>query len=575
MILRILPLALLLAPACRPDKADDTEATGDDSATTGDDGGGDDSDPGGDDGGDDTDSGDGGDGGDDTDSGDGGGGDDGGDDTGIDDFEPYTVGDWTAVSSNRKDFAAFGYELLEFNISETASEPYESLYEGKVPTFYVYKPLGTDKSDTVPLLVWLHGGTIGDDTAVELGKGAWPDACNPANVQTFVDKTFQAPSFIPAFVADRGWAMVIPRGDWCDVWSGLGPDDPVDPDRHFGYYHAKKAVDFVRAGNAGFLTSELYGWGTSAGAGAVFSFSYRYGGFSGVIFDSGLASTFNYEAETGDPSLQHIFGGEAYTESGEPNGDVYERYAITSAATLVEDYGYTVPTFVAWNTLDAQVPPQQPNLLIDAMDANYGAAVNHGSHDFDHLAPTGTYHVQSIYGLIPWGYFGYSFVDFLEGKDVIIVEAEDGCATEGVCTTGEVKSVAEDPSLTNYSKSTVIQVLPGSVGVAYSAPLPDGIQDGDTVTVAAVIKAAGHGGIKDTIPLYEMSYSEGGSPVSLAVPAGDMVPEKVDDELIWLNQYSSTRFSFTVTDASAGELSIRTTGAAVLYVDAVIYAVDP
>ena len=491
------------------------------------------------------------------------------DDTGDTDTEE-PEGDWVKTATEKGSWAeAYGYEVATYTLSEAAADQYDSLYDGERPTFYMVRPVEPDASREYPVLAWFHGGTIGDDSKEV------PDACSQENVTDFAYGAAFDPHFVPRWVADREWVMVIPRNDWCDAWQGMGVDDPVDPEHHFGYYHAARALDWVRADESGLKVSDdLYGWGTSAGAHGVTTFAARYGNFDSIIFDSGIGSMFMYYTLNDQAAGRHIFGGDPYTKSGDPNGDIWQRYADSSPYYLVGEAGFDVPMFVPWNSQDTLVQDTQIGSLLDAIGTTWDDTARWGSHDYNHKAPGTLFHVQSVYGFSPWGYFGNAYLDFLEGKNLHIVEAEDGCAVGGQpCNIGEVITDNEIGSAyAAFSGATVRESGIGEAGTLYSGRVPSEVPAGASVKAYVAMRGDNYDGIDGSQEFGAIQYTENATvAAATTLTVGDLSPEvgATDQEMV--AQYHTTAVEFTAGKGTDRYVTVISAGRIVLAVDAVLF----
>jgi acetyl esterase/lipase len=481
------------------------------------------------------------------------------------------------VSIDKKNFADFGYELVTYQVTDEAPDPYDSLFDGEQPTFYVWRPMDVSPDEELPLLVWFHGGAIGDDTAAESG-GDFPDACSYSNItEDFIATNLQGPSKAPKLAADRRWAMVLVRNDWCDAWQGWGPDDPVDPERHYGYYHAARTMDWLREGHAGFEVDDdkIFGWGTSAGSTAAVIAASRYPEMDAVAFDSGLSSFITYYERAGTDygtttaEMEHIFGGAPYDEDGEPNGEVYERYQAASPDSLILDGGLRIPIFIAWNNMDANVGAVHAQDLISAVSATYGEDTRWYAHDYNHQYPGDRGHVQTIYAFPPLGYSPYAIFEFFDGYRVAFVEAEEGCArTECV---GDVIDDSLDTTISGFSQALGREGGPGESGLLYSGPMPPGLAAGHEVRVSMAMKATGHETLDPATEIGKLVYVEGGVTIAEEpLLAGNLSVSGASDAEV-INQYDNSWLSFEVGDPAQGELKVFTYGLNTLRLDMAIY----
>lgn len=483
---------------------------------------------------------------------------------------PPPIPDFVEVALDRVTHEQDGFEIATFELNPEADAQYGSLFEGQRPMFYFGRPT-TPMEGPVPFLIWVHGGALGDDSSGDL-----PAGCTEEAVTGYADKTVEN-DFLPLVLAARaGWGFVIPRNDWCDFWTGLGPDDPVDPEHHHGYRHFERVLDFVRTGQAGLDNDgTLYGWGTSSGGGAVIHASARYGGFAGIIADSAPSSMLLYYE--GDPTpLEHIFGGAPYDEAGAPT-ESWQRYADASSEWLVEDGGYRVPVYVTWNTQDTLIAPTQPSRLQEALATVYEPlGLNWGGHDFDHPAPGAQHHTQSKWPQVPWGYTGVALNAFLSGKRVSWIEAEDGCdgADAGECTVGALVTGTVDTEFeAGFSGATAREsrAAEGS-GVLWQDHLPDDLPTGTTITASFVMAARGIDDEPAGTPVATLTWSEGSASASRLLTVSDFAPESDATHDQTLHQYNTTTLDLTVTTAGVGTLAVRSHGLGRLAMDAIIFS---
>lgn len=502
------------------------------------------------------------------------GGDSGGDsgDSG-DSADPN--GEWIVSALDTERFADEGYEIVTWTLNQALPDAYDSPFEDLDPTFYMVRP--TRRADaTGPVIVWFHGGTLGvedgdaGDETDEIG------GCSEEKVLQNAEKTLEN-EFLPVVASmRRGWAILIPRNDWCDYWTGLGDDDPVEPGVRYGYENVARMLDFVLDGQAGYpATGERYAWGTSAGGGAAIHVAAKYGGFSSIVSDSAPSSMFLYWAAV--PSApERIFGGPPYDEAGAKTV-YYDRYAAASAETLITDLGFEVPIAVTWNRKDTLNGPTQPTSLVNALSATYTAkGIGWYEHDYSHLAPAPYYHTQSKWPQVPWGYTGQALMQFFDGEHLLWVEAEDGCLGDlaALCEVGAVVEEATDADhVAAFSNGTMIQAKSSEgSGVAWVDTLPDDLPLDTEITATMVIEIQGVSSETDPdTALGTLEYIEGATTVKRQFTAADFAPESgaTTDEL--LAQYASTAITFTARESGAGLIRWTTRSTGRTNLDAVIY----
>jgi hypothetical protein len=491
-------------------------------------------------------------------------------DTDADTGYPVVIlGDGVArMSVDTETFAALNYQLVTYEITEEASDAYASLYVGQRPTFHVWRPADALPDERLPLVLFHHGGAMGDDSTET------PHQCQAEQIGNWLARHLQGGTGLPWIIALDRAVLLAPRNDWCDGWQGLGPSDPVDPVNHYGYYHEARALDFLRQGWGGFLVDEdaLYGWGTSAGAGTIFASAARYGGFDGIIWDSGFSSFLTYYDQIGsdgEPThaeLEHIFGGAPYDEAGEPNGEIYTRYAENSATWLIGDGDLGIRTALGWNTQDLQLDPVNGSQMEEALAAS---SVEWATHEFDHEYPGETHHVQTIYLPPPQGYFPQAYLRFLHGASMVFVEAEDGC-TSATCV-GTAVTSADATDFAAYSHGAGLVLAAGTEGVLYEEAVPASVVAGEAVTVGVAIE--GRASAWDAgVVVAQVSYVEDGVTMNAKILTSDQLAlGDTPDNASVLQQYDSTWMSFVPGAPETGVIRVESSGEVEIRLDGVFY----
>lgn len=489
---------------------------------------------------------------------------------------PVAVQGIEAVAVDTTTYAAFGYEVVTFEVTAEAPESYESLYPDTRPTFYVFRPVDVAADEQLPVVLFHHGGAIGDDSV------STPHQCEAGVLQNWVDRHLNGGLSLGWVLAERRWSMVIPRNDWCDGWQGLGFDDPVDPVHHFGFTHEDRALAFVEAGGAGFgvASDQIYLWGTSAGGGAALSSAYRLGRVSGVVWDSGFANFFLYYELPGSDGLpataelEHIFGGPPYTGEGLPNGEIYERYSMASATSLLESGASLPRTYAGWNEQDQQMDPVHGQAMEHSIASGL-AVENGGIHNFNHPYPGEDYHVQTVYKTLPLGYYTYALAEFLAGADLVITEAEQGCSD--LPCVGSMQSVVERSDFAAMSGAAGRLSALGEVGTVAEGFVPAEFAAGTRVRVTFAFALASSelldaADVVATIVAYEGSTEVARLPIeaSRLVPPGARAAER---DL--LTQYANNWLEFTVGDPSKTRVEFRSSGVGELHVDSILWLSSP
>jgi hypothetical protein len=463
------------------------------------------------------------------------------------------------VSADGESFGDLGYEVARFEVTEAAAQPYRTASDSN-PAFYVLRPAASEEE--APVLLWLHGGALGDDS-----EGT-PAPCEEAD--NLATALLERSLLVPQMAIARGWAMLVPVNEFCDGWHGLGAADPVDPERHWGQAHAQLALDFVRADRAGFdAAEELYGWGTSAGAAGLVYTASQYPGFDGLVVDSAPCDLYAY-AEQDPLAIHHVLGG--LPQASDVTDEVLRRYDEHSCDRIVAAGGVTAPLFLAWNSHDQLVPPVHSENLAAALAVAYGASGGrYGVHDFAHESPGDSFHVQTRIARAPLGYVSELMFRFLEGGRVALVEAEAGC--EAGCTVGEVVTSTEEPVL-NFSAQSGREAPAGSAGVLYSGRPPEGVAAGDRVEATAILGVAGSEGLPESTIVGRLVAGEAVRVLTLADFAAEGAQPRQDGAEL-LAQLQATKLAFTVGDPAATVLTLETEGAVTLRLDAIAWTTWP
>ena len=468
------------------------------------------------------------------------------------------------VSLDVDTYAEWGYELATYEFGVDFEIQYTTL-AGERPFFHVYRPIG-GTTDALDLLLWFHGGHIGNDEI------AVPSNCSDETIQYNINLVLGEGSLVTRFVAERNWALVIPSNNWCDGGVGLGPDDPVDPENHWGWVHNKSILDLATGGYLGFnMGDELYSWGTSAGATSSVTAAYRYPGFTGMIVDSGgCDQVLMFERDSS--AMAHIFGGNPYKPDGSES-QYFSNYQEASCTWQVEN-GLRVPMFIPYNQEDLAIPPEQPEaLLANVLQAYPSEGINFGSHDYNHQSPGGNYHVQTRSRNLPFGYSTGLMMQFLEGKSVYWREAEQGCISEGDCTIGAVTGGGQEWQ--SYSNAAGIDVRESQdTGKILTSRVDPSVQNGDTVEVVMVVRAFELAFVDPPTEVLRLTYKENGVITERVFTAGDFAPETQASDQELLDQYLDSRIEFVPQDVSAGVVGVEYLGAGAFKLDALVFVVS-
>lgn len=474
---------------------------------------------------------------------------------------------------DRDTYASMGYRVDEYRVTAEAPDAYSSLFTGEDPVFYVLRPSDASLDEQLPLVLFHHGGAIGDD------RTATPRQCEQEHIDNWITSQLGGSRSVAWMAAERRWALLVPRNDWCDGWQGLGTEDPVDPSRHFGHAHEMRALRFVQAGGAGFRVDpgRQYLWGTSAGAGTAVSTGYREQEFAGIVMDSGFSNFFSYYElpgsdglpETGD--LEDIFGGPPYDAEGNPNGDVYTRYQRASPDWEITEGGYAPRLFVAWNQQDLNMDPRYGTEMQVAVAA--GLPTNRsGVHDFNRPFPTTDHHVQTVYLSLPNGYYTWALYEFLDGADLSIVEAESGCP-DGACI-GTVHTADEGTDYSRYSGGALREGAQGEAGVLFQSDAPGAVSSVVRVRVGVALEPMSSGLTAADVVGRLVVAEDGVDVAELTLTGADLAPPGTTAADEFIAQFQHTFLSYTPGGGARTTLRFETTGAAALRIDSAIWLAD-
>ena len=341
---------------------------------------------------------------------------------------------------------------LEVELTEVDTGPYADLglevrtYEhpdgpdtpdGSVPRFLVLRPQEV-AIEPVPLLMWMHGGVAALEDDPDYGH-----LCSVDGVSDMAYGSLQT-RHIARRLAEEGAAMVVPVSPWCDLWAGLGDEDPVDSG-HASMVHVRQVLRSLENGVDGLQTDpdQTSIWGVSLGAlgavGVAADMQRRGRPPLAVVTDSGPWDvTTLYTAEDSSMPqewLDHFLGGPPYEEDG--SDSIWaENYDRVDAVRLVRDE-LEVPLFVHHNRFDLIVDEFHAPAMVEALEHAYqDKGVHYAIWNPEHHSP-GTYnHTQSNNRVPPM----ISALDaswrFARGADVRFYEAEELQDLEGTLRDG-------------------------------------------------------------------------------------------------------------------------------------------
>jgi hypothetical protein len=405
--------------------------------------------------------------------------------------------------------------------------------------FQIVRPRAAVDGAAVPVLLALHGAAIDDDSDPSYYAGNPTETlCGAA--RAIAGSYADLGTLLAPLALERGWAVVAPEGLWCDGWMGLGADDPADPAHHFGFVQLSEVKDFVDAGAAGFEPSRWYAWGSSSGGNGALLAAARKGGFDAIVTDSAPCDWLVYW-HTDREVAEHVLGGPAFEADGVTPSVLYERYLADSCDTLVR--AIDTPVFHPWNWNDGLVAPGHSTQLDESLLSRGARAF---AYDFARFAPAGSYHTQTQSKTLPLAYVPAIAFEFLEGRTVRWIEAEDACTD---CDAVRVRDAAEGSEWDLFSHA-------GGVTLA-----------GDGATVTAILDDAPASYALTVV----LRVDQGAAGSSLRIDAGPSTTMEVaelvegdEQDVVAVAQHTGS----TTLAATSGEVALTLEGDAVVRVDA-------
>ncbi|MCB9778711.1 MAG: hypothetical protein H6742_09130 [Alphaproteobacteria bacterium] len=365
-------------------------------------------------------------------------GDDGG--AGADTGDPpgTTLGDvpdpapWVELLDVDDDtLGGLGLQIRTYAITPE-HEPAYSDTDGDPPEFRVIVPADLDPAgEQLPVLLWLHGGVA-----------ATPDDPDSAHLCTYDGTVALARDTLPDspylsawLAADRRMA-VMPHSTWCDLWAGLGPDDPVDAS-HLSQVHVRAVMQAVSRGLDGARGNrhEVAVWGRSVGAVGTFvtavGLEERGYGVQGIVADSGPVALAELGTEGELPAtwLDAWFGGPPTDDEGMPS-EWFDNYERVDPVQLVDAGRVHAPVMVAWNQWDLLTDSRHGPLLWDALDRHHRPrGIPAFGMDFDRHSPGDKFHTQLTGSLLANVAGTAAATDAAAGRALLYVEADAHCPT--------------------------------------------------------------------------------------------------------------------------------------------------
>ncbi len=434
-------------------------------------------------------------------------------------------------------FHALGYSFLTYQLTDGSYLG----QSGDPPTWIVLRPT-VAPDDVRDVLMWFHGGSYADDVDENLSF--------PCDLQAGLDLVEAAilGAYVPRLAAERDWAVVYPINDWCDGFTGLGDEDPVEPGEHYGRHHVERVMAWLDAGGGGFTPDRYVGWGASAGALTALHVAGNSGRFSALVTDSGPTSTLRYHELVSRLAMEHLFGGPPDEAEAEA------RYLAHDGEEVVRSGRFDGPLALPWNAQDLVTDVVFPEGLIGALEERGGDFV---VHDYNHPAPGEIFHTQARYFELPWAYGTLAWMDFLDGWQLAWEEAEglacDGCDVGAPCEGGDAEQLSGASGRCASSSES---------GVLAVAEVPAELSAGGRVML--VLRAFELDGLADDAPV--LAVTVGGERTELLAGVLATAANEVDQV--------DRQLAHTVIElppGTEGELVLEIDGGAGVMLDAFIW----
>lgn len=412
--------------------------------------------------------------------------------------------------------ASWGLELLRFGFAADHPQGIRDL-EDRLPEFYLFRALGNPAgSEPQPAVVWLHGGGAMNDAVVPS-----PTCTLEAARALAMDEMLDGRLIVPYALVRAGQVFVVPVSPWCDMWTGLGPEDPVDP-RHRSLEYLVALLDGLEQGldQTRVDPSRLRLWGSSLGAVGAFPVALhlqeRGRAPTAIVSDSGpldIEAMANTTSSTLPRTfVWHVLGGPALRPDGSPSEweDQWERVAPLA---MLASGRLTVPVFEVHNEQDLLTPAFNGEALAALLAARDPEGRERSlSLDTKNLSPGSQFHTQTSSRQFPGPYTGEAARRFVGGERVRYHELEALCSSVDCPVLDGSTSSAGHPLTQAIHQTGLVRPASRGPGPVVNIPLPADLPLDRRVALLPTLFAPGLD-LADETPLLRLSVVQDGEPL--------------------------------------------------------------
>lgn len=444
----------------------------------------------------------------------------GGTDTGTPDGGNGWIPDAPGFELLEKDdtsLAPWGLELLRFGFTADHPQGIRDL-EDRLPEFYLFRALGNPAgSKPQPAVVWLHGGGAMNDAEVPS-----PTCTQEAARSLAMDEMMEGRLIVPYSLIQAGSVFIVPVSPWCDLWAGLGPEDPVDP-RHRSLEYLVALLDGLEQGldQTRVDPTRLGLWGSSLGGVGVFPVALHLQTLGrapkAIVSDSG---PLDIEAMANTPSstlprafVWHVLGGPAHGPDGSPT-EWLEQWERVAPLMMLGSGRLTVPFFEVHNEQDLLTPSFNGEALAALLAERDPKGTQRSlSLDTKNLSPGSQFHTQTGSRQFPGPYTGEAARRFLHGQWIRYHELEELCPAADCPVLDGSTSPAGNPLTQAINQTGLVHLAERGPGPVATIPLPADLPTDRRVTLLPTLLVPGMD-LADETPLLRLSVVQDGLPLA-------------------------------------------------------------